>query len=150
MSNRVESRDGWAARGAQRSGSAAMPLTARIRDAGARLSAGFLAVLVVAMIAFTWQSFVTQTHIDLASMPAVTAQGTPTHVSQIPAAPDRPIDCPICHDAALAGHYLTPGPAWVLAPIVVSIWRFTAQGKAEARRARSHDWRSRAPPIARA
>ena len=63
---------------------------------------------------------------------------------------DHPIDCPICHDAALAGHYLTPGPAWVLAPIVVVMWRFTADGAAKGRRARSHDWRSRAPPIARA
>lgn len=126
-----------------------MPLTARIRDAGARLSAGFLAVLVAAMIAFTWQSFVTQTHIDPAQMPVAAVRGAPAHVSQVPAAPDRPIDCPICHDAALAGHYLTPGPAWVLAPIVVVLWRFTVDGKAEARRARSHDWRSRAPPTAR-
>jgi hypothetical protein len=127
-----------------------MPLTARIREAGARLSAGFLAVLAAAMLAFTWQSFVTQTHIDIVSMPAAaTAQIAPAHVSQIPAAPDRPIDCPICHDAALAGHYLTPGPAWVLAPIIAVLWRFTADAKAEGRRARSHDWRSRAPPTAR-
>jgi len=126
-----------------------VPLTARIRHAGRRMSAGFLAVLVAAMVAFTWQSFVTQTHIDFAPAPVAAAQSAGTHVSRTPAAPDRPIDCPICHDAALAGHYLTPGPAWVLAPLATSVWRFTADATVRSRRARSHDWRSRAPPSGR-
>jgi hypothetical protein len=125
------------------------PLTARIRGAGQRLSAGFLAVFVAALLAFTWQSFVTQTHIHPEAPPGtvthvVGAQLTPTQPT-----PERPIDCPICHAAALSGHYLTPGPALVLAPVVITVWRFTTTALAPSRSDRSHAWRSRAPPAAR-
>jgi hypothetical protein len=125
------------------------PLTARIRGAGQRLSAGFLAVFVAALLAFTWQSFVTQTHIHPEAPPGtvthvVGAQLTPTQPT-----PERPIDCPICHAAAVSGHYLAPGPALVLAIFAIAVWRFVAAAAASSRATRSHGWRSRAPPLSR-
>lgn len=134
-----------------RSGSTAhAPLTARIRGAGRRMSAGFLAVFVAALLAFTWQSFVTQTHIHPDTLPVAAAHAAGAQLAPTQPAPERPIDCPICHAAALSGHYLTPGQALVLAPVVITVWRFTAAMLAPSRSDRSHAWRSRAPPAARA
>jgi len=125
---------------------AASPLTARIRSASRRMSAGFVALLLAALVAFAWQSFVTQTHIHLSDGPVATARAASTQVSGTQPAPDRPIDCPICHDGAIAGHYLSPGPVLVLAAIGATLWLFAPTASAPSRHARSHAWRSRAPP----
>jgi hypothetical protein len=126
------------------------PLTARIRNAGRRMNAHFLAVFAAALIAFTWQSFVTQTHIHPDTLPAAAAHVSGMQLAPTQPAPERPIDCPICHAAAIGGHYLTPGPMPVLAAIAVSIWRFAAIAPVASVVTRSHGWRSRAPPAARA
>jgi hypothetical protein len=130
-----------------RAWAAQAPLTARVRAAARRMSAGFLAVFVAALLAFTWQSFVTQTHIHPDSLPVAahaTSRAAPTQP-----APERPIDCPICHAAAVSGHYLAPGPALVLAIFAIAVWRFVAAAAASSRATRSHGWRSRAPPLSR-
>jgi hypothetical protein len=126
------------------------PLTARVRAAGQRMSAGFLAVFVAALLAFSWQSFVTQTHIHPGTLPIAAAHVAGPQLTPTQPAPERPIDCPICHAAALSGHYLAPGPALVLAVIAAAIWRFASVALAPSRATRSHAWRSRAPPAARA
>lgn len=113
------------------------------------MSAGFLAVFVAALLAFTWQSFVTQTHIHLETLPVAATHVVARQLTPTQPAPERPIDCPICHAAALSGHYLTPGPAMVLAMVTAAVWRFASTASAPSRVTRSHAWRSRAPPAAR-
>jgi len=133
---------------ALRSRSAAAPLTARVRGAARRAEAWCVAVLVAALIAFGWQSFVTQTHLHPAPPPATTAHVAGPQLSPPQPAPEQPIDCPICHASAIGGHYLAPGPALVLAPIALASWLFVVAKRMPGRRARSHAWRSRAPPFA--
>ena len=113
------------------------------------MSAGFLAVFVAALLAFSWQSFVTQTHIHPGTLPIAAAHVAGPQIAPSQPAPEQPIDCPICHAAALSGHYLTPGPALVLAVVATAIWRFAPVASAPSRATRSHAWRSRAPPLSR-
>ena len=126
--------------------SAVVPLTARVRGAARRAEVWCAAVLVAALIAFGWQSFVTQTHLDVALAPATAAHVAGAKLSPTQPAPEQPIDCPICHANAIGGHYLAPGPALVLAPVALAAWLFVTAKRMPSRRARSHAWRSRAPP----
>ena len=118
---------------------------ARIRAVAHRANAWFLAVLLVSLIAVTWQSFVTQTHIH-PSAPASGSQSATAQFSRPIPKSGLPIDCPICHDSALAGHYLSSGAPVLLAPIPAILWLFVAAPLVSGRRDRSHAWRSRAPP----
>jgi len=123
----------------------AAPLTARVRGAARRAEAWCVAVLLAALIAFGWQSFVTQTHLHLVPAPAAAHVAGP-QLAPTQSAPDQPIDCPICHANAIGGHYLTPAPTLLPAPIALASWLFVVIRRLPSRRALSHAWRSRAPP----
>jgi hypothetical protein len=127
---------------------------AAVRTSARAGHAWFSALLLACLTAFGWQSFVTQTHVH--PVPVVRGQAASTstqrilpgrHVGTPPIAPDRPIDCPICHDAAIAGHYLSPGPVLILITAItlmppVAVRTFTVvPGR------HRHGWRSRAPPV---
>ncbi|MGN6377112.1 MAG: hypothetical protein ACTHMG_16375 [Sphingomonas sp.] len=117
-----------------------------IRTHARQLSTRFLIILAIALAAFAWQSFITQVHVHGAPQAASrTLAGA--QLSRPAPPPNLPIDCPICHDAAVAGHYLSPGPVLVLAAIAGVDWRPVAGALHSAPLQRSHRWRSRAPPL---
>jgi hypothetical protein len=104
-------------------------------------------VVLLAVLAFAFQSYVTQTHIhdDLPqSSFIVKAVGdAPAHGKK---APLNPASCPFCQSVALAGAFVSPTNvlfhlplAWVLSVAHVFTARATSATIA-------HDWQSRAPP----
>lgn len=121
-------------------------------DRAARFRALWAAVLFVSLLAFTWQSFVTQTHrhwggqayslgIAVSDIGGVQAQKG----GQKPA--DTPDNCPICQEVAHGGAYLAPAPILLDAPAILAAWFTVTLLLALALRQQSHAWRSRAPPL---
>jgi hypothetical protein len=110
---------------------------------------GWVAVLLAALLAFTWQSFLTQTHEHFASrdVPAAASATTaPAHL-QSGRAPANPADtCPICREIAQAGHYLLPPALALCAPPATGFWLSASPTLALTLSLRSHAWQSRAPP----
>lgn len=110
-----------------------------------------LAILLAALLAFTWQSFVTQTHVHPAPHAPVSAiAGQPVAVSTHAAEPgssDQPASCPICQEIAHSGAYLLPAPFSIHIPGPVTLWLSLAVLMALAVRQTSHRWQSRAPPL---
>ncbi|MDG2534565.1 DUF2946 family protein [Sphingomonas sp. HITSZ_GF] len=110
------------------------------------------ALLFVTLLAFTWQSFVTQTHrhagtpVVSLGLSAQASAGTQAHKGgQLP--PDTPDNCPICQEIAHGGAYLAPAPIDVPAPAAVVAWFAVTLLLALALQQQSHGWRSRAPPL---
>ena len=110
---------------------------------------GWLAVLIATLLAFTWQSFVTQTHEHYRPRAHLVVAGATSELSNLKAqnAPTDPSDtCPICREMAQAGHYISP------APFVFFERETLAHGVAATPalvlvvRLVSHSWQSRAPP----
>jgi hypothetical protein len=101
-------------------------------------------VVLLAVLAFAFQSYVTQTHIhdDLPQASGIVKSHAPLHGK----APLNPASCPFCQSVALAGAFVSPANvlfhlplAWVLSVAHV----FTARA---ASGTIAHDWQSRAPP----
>jgi len=118
----------------------------------AGLRALWAAMLLLTLLAFGWQSFVTQTHrhfgqggISLAlSVPS--PGGTQVEKGgQLPA--DTPDNCPICQEIAHGGAYMLPAPILFQAPAAIAAWFAVTLLLALALRQQSHAWRSRAPPL---
>jgi len=118
-------------------------------------NAARLAITLVALFAFTLQSFVTQVHIHkLASGNIAAAQfdsGKTSFGNQKQGKSptrDDPANCPLCQEILLAGHFVTPSPvAWT----PLSVETFTvpiAIVVATIPQTYSHSWKSRAPPFA--
>jgi hypothetical protein len=114
-----------------------------------------LAITLFALLAFTLQSYVTQTHIHgLAHESfagAAFAAGEDSGQKQKPGklpANDDPANCPICQEILHTGFYVTPTTTTLLlptveasiAPIIIDIKMIV--------QAYSHSWKSRAPPLA--
>jgi len=107
-------------------------------------------LLAALLVAFLWQSVVTATHLHFAPGTFTAASANADQALQLtaPKTPgELPINCPLCHGAAIAGHFLSPGTASLTVPIAAAPWRqlpipFVVRGDV----ARSHAWRSRAPP----
>jgi hypothetical protein len=104
------------------------------------------AVLLLALLAFCWQSAVTQTHIHFHSdsLRSATAQG------ELRAAHhgkgSDPADCLLCKELAQSGHYLTPAPILLVIPAGLAFLAPDAAERLARRLTNSHSWRSRAPP----
>jgi len=121
-----------------------------------------LLVATLALIAFAFQSYVTQTHIHFAhvgstsaikltgrlpSQPIATADkkqiGTPSNKTP---SNDDPLKCPLCQAVGYAGHFVTPASAaLVLALTPIAILRL-AIPIVSPRQSPSHIWRGRGPP----
>jgi hypothetical protein len=111
----------------------------------------WVAVLLAALLAFTWQSFVTQTHVHFGlernSAAAGSSAAAPSRPIATQSSTDLPADCVFCQEVAHAGHYLLPAPIAFQAPEPVAAWLLTIPLPVLTRNARSHAWRSRAPPL---
>ena len=112
-----------------------------------------LAVTLLALLAFTTQSYLIQTHVHgLPSSPGLSASAAQQLVS--PADQDKsPLDgdpdhCPICQDYLIAGSASLP--ALIVAPVPTFV--FAAEEVVavlfSARKSTSHSWLGRAPPHA--
>jgi hypothetical protein len=115
---------------------------------------------MVALVAFSFQSFVTQTHIHVPTVPvsagilqttdahglkAVALKQTPAPKDKAPAN-DDPLNCPLCQAVGYAGHFLTPSAAaLILSTTAVSILPLAATIPS-SRETPSHIWQGRAPP----
>lgn len=118
----------------------------------AGLRALWAAMLFLTLLAFGWQSFVTQTHrhfgqggLSLA-LSIQTAGGAKVEKGgQAPA--DTPDNCPICQEIAHGGAYLLPAPILFQPPAALAAWFAVTLLLALALRQQSHAWRSRAPPL---
>jgi len=98
--------------------------------------------MMIALALLALQAFIVQTHVHAAPLqPSVAlANG---HTAQLP---DAQPTCPICEDLALFGHYVPPVPVTLALSATVAFWFQPRAGIADAPRAISHRWRSRAPP----
>ena len=109
------------------------------------------ALLVFAVLAaFLLQSFLTATHVHVASGSAVStipadhsAVQKPTH-RPTPTAPDT--NCPICHAVSQSGHYLASAPILFVSAASAAIWLYSAAFRSSVLNRASHAWNSRAPP----
>lgn len=115
--------------------------------ASARRSAGWFATLVAMLLAFSWQSVVTQTHQHLNPAVAGKADGADSMRPDRQSPFDLPANCPICREIAHAGPALLPAPIVVAAPAPPPVWRAETAGLRKTLASRSHAWRSRAPPL---
>jgi hypothetical protein len=119
-----------------------------------------LLVAWVALVAFTFQSFVTQTHIHVQEAPAISGMVEPTNsdglksvaLKQTPApnhklpANDDPLKCPLCQAAGYAGHFVTSSAAAPLVLITAIFILPLARSILPLREAPAHNWQSRGPP----
>jgi hypothetical protein len=119
------------------------------RWTSARMRTAWYAILVAVLLAFSWQSFLTQTHRHYA--PNIVAP--PAKVDSVrlsvpgPQSPsDLPANCPICHEIAHIGHAVLPAPILLVAPVSLTFWQAFAIVSGPELAPRSHAWRSRAPP----
>ena len=112
-----------------------------------------VAIAFFVLLAFTFQTYVSQTHIHLApdafasSSKLVSHPGNGQQPDRFPANGD-PANCPVCQEIVHSGQFVTPTAAVLLLPVVaVSIVAIVVDIPAATQSA-SHTWRSRAPPQA--
>jgi len=109
------------------------------------------ALVLLTLFAFTFQAFVTQTHIHVQPVGAPVAvdwfDGTKAPAKDAPAKNDE-ANCPLCQAFASSGQFLTPAAAAILLPsFSVSVLELVPLATKFVRSA-SHAWRGRAPPSA--
>jgi hypothetical protein len=114
---------------------------------GGQRGLGLRSIAWVLLLAFTLQSFLTQTHIHGA--PGIGGFAVVKILSRTPSpvkAPDTGTDCPICQAITHAGAFFTPAApsvllsvSWVesIAPVIIVDTIETIS---------THPWQSRAPP----
>jgi hypothetical protein len=110
-----------------------------------------LGVTLLALLAFTLQSYTTQTHIHKPTLPgwagiaAALDLDAPAKNGNGPIKQDQQ-NCPLCQGVAHAGAFVSPSAAAVLAP-TLSVQIIAATLSTAVRfDALSHDWQSRGPP----
>ena len=106
----------------------------------------WMAVLVAVLLAYSWQSFLVQTHRHLDGARTAASAGA-DGVQRQNQSPDQPANCFLCRELAHAGHVVLPAPVVIEAPVVASFWLAVILLAGLSLSQRSHAWRSRAPPI---
>jgi hypothetical protein len=132
-------------------------LKASIRRLG-RSSLWQRVLLAFTLVAFGWQSYVTQTHIHFErsfaagwtefsghGSKAFSAKADGSKHDKYPANED-PANCPICQEILYAGQYVAPTALWVLPPTSAVSTTTVADADLPFVSTISHDWRGRAPP----
>jgi hypothetical protein len=117
------------------------------RQAGVRTprpSAGRIALLLAILLAFTWQSFVTQTHVHVDPIAHHTQVAHPSKGGR--STSSSPETCPICRVIAESGHHLLPTSVVIQVPDVMAVWLLDTLPLVLTICLRSHAWQSRAPP----
>jgi hypothetical protein len=103
------------------------------------------AVLLLACVLV--QGTLVQSHLHFAGQanrPA--ASNEPSAQLAKPAKGDPATECPLCHDAAMAGAYLLPSAAVLPPPPAAILWLFAAPMAAFGLPSPALGWLSRAPP----
>lgn len=143
LSNTRRKRSGTRAIRAAHAGAPGLPLRS-LRHAA------WLATLALLLFAFSWQSFVAQTHRHWEPSAAAAGISADSGAAWAKAGrqppSDQPSDCPICREVAHAGAYLLPPPVALDIPMPAASWRAVAALLSPALVRRTHGWRSRAPP----
>jgi hypothetical protein len=121
-----------------------------------------LLIAAFTLMAFAFQSYVTQTHIHIAQPQSAASTATDrgdsnrTHKAyasqrtvpgdQAPSN-DDPVKCPLCQAVGYAGHFVTPSAAaTLLLPLsAISILPLTTAA-VPPRESPSHIWQGRGPP----
>jgi hypothetical protein len=107
-------------------------------------SSGWRFIVGLVLIAFTLQSYLTQTHIHTATPAAVTKIFT--HSPGKAPLDDNPMDCPFCQAVAHDGPFFLPtAPLLILSFTIVEL-AAPAFRIHHFRDAPAHIWQSRAPP----
>lgn len=101
------------------------------------LSRTRLWLTVLALLTFTIQTYIAQTHIHNPS----TAAG-----KQVPGKLDDQANCAVCQAALHGGHYLTPQAGGFMPLVLTGIGISLATRVAIFVQSVSHDWTSRGPP----
>ena len=112
-----------------------------------RIRAARLATTLLALLAFTLQSYVTQIHIHGATWSRTTTldAGKAPQPGKIPANGDQST-CPICQVIAHAGQFVTPSAVAISLPALASFHVAVDKDTATGAHSTSHSWNSRAPP----
>jgi hypothetical protein len=124
---------------------------ARIKVRAAARGAFSHALVFLTLLAFAFQGFVTQTHINAPTIGAPAAadpfDGVKAPAKNAPTKNDE-ANCPLCQAFASSGHFVTPAVAAILSPTFsVSVIQLAPLG-ASFVHAVSHAWRGRGPPSA--
>ena len=115
-------------------------------------------VLFAALLCFSWQSVLAETHFhnpteaaphSLAVKQAAAKQAAAGQPGKQRAPAESPASCPICRELAHAHHYLPPAPIQFDAPGPALDPVLAAASSLPALAARWQGWRSRAPPLLR-
>jgi hypothetical protein len=115
-----------------------------------RGSPGWRFVTWVALLAFTLQSFVTQTHIHWSphsstrTTVALLLDG-PVSQNASPFEKDKTA-CPFCQAIIHAGAFFASGAPLLLLPVLRAEWAVPRLFSIAKRAALAHSWQSRAPP----
>lgn len=128
------------------SGSGLMRIDAEKSAGVRRAGAGWRALSLVLLLAFTVQSFVTQTHLH-----GVSAAGDAQIAFQTPHHGKTPLDegvaaCPFCQAAVHAGAFFAPASPILVLPASSAGFAAYAPVHAALRHTIAHAWYSRAPP----
>jgi hypothetical protein len=106
-----------------------------------------LAITLIALLAFTFQSFVSQVHFH--AMPwtasAMFDAGKVSQPGKLPANDDQS-NCPICQAVLHAGQFITPSAVIFGFPSFAAFLVTTFDRVATPSQVASHSWQSRAPP----
>jgi hypothetical protein len=106
---------------------------------------GWRLIAILALLAFTVQSYVAQTHIHDAA-PASAAIAKKLNHDKSPLG-NTPLDCPFCQAVAHAGGFFMPAAPLLF---ISALWVEIATPQfllRDSSRATAHSWQSRAPPI---
>jgi hypothetical protein len=107
---------------------------------------GSLVIILAAMMALLWQSCVTQSHTHFDRHAAVESAGQLSKLATGNPPLDSTDNCPVCREIAHAGHYTMSAAITFHLPRAVSREHYITSTLTLPRKARSHSWRSRAPP----
>lgn len=117
---------------------------------GRRLGAGWAAVLLAVLLAFSWQSVVAQTHNHFDRLSTATPAGPAGITARVSPARNSPFDspanCPICREIAHSVAYLPPAPIVLPAAPEMLLWLAIGLATGLILQQRPLGWRSRAPP----
>jgi hypothetical protein len=119
-----------------------------------------LLVASLALIAFTFPSYVTQTHIHFAvpsSIGTIKRVGSTEQAGKVAGGQlgtqkkktpsnDDPMKCPLCQAVGYAGHFVTPSAAALVLPLTPIAILPLAVSIVSPRESPSHIWQGRGPP----
>jgi hypothetical protein len=108
-----------------------------------------LVLTVIALLAFTFQSYVAQTHFHLVGqsvLAAKTATSDAKNTAPNKTGPADPSSCPVCQELLHSGSFVAPNALAALPPALAVSSIAIRLEMAIAPQPVSHSWHGRAPP----